>query len=85
MEESMKKTSIRTKKTDFRVSRFAISLKKKNNNNNKNDNSKAKTKKRRELKKNRKSSHEETALVMSCLTERKFPLPFTNVLQEYCF
>lgn len=32
-----------------------------------------------------KSSHEEIALVMSCLTERKFPLPFTNVPQEYCF
>lgn len=73
MEESMKKTSIRKKKTtDFCVSRFAISLKKKNNN--KNDNSKTKTKKQRELKKNRKSSHEETALVLS-----------TNVLQEYCF
>ena len=56
-----------------------------NNNNNKKDNSKTKTKKQRELKKNRKSSHEETALSMSCLAERKFPLPFTNGLQEYCF
>lgn len=79
-----RKRAFGKKKTDFRVSRFAISLKKKNNNN-KNDSSKTKTKKQRELKKNRKSSHEETALVMSCLTERKFPLPFTNVPQEYCF
>lgn len=58
---------------------------KKKNNNNKNDNSKAKTKKQRELKKNRKSSHEETALVMSCLTERKFPLPFYKCATRILF